>query len=147
MVGKGDPQVGRPCRILLLSVRVRPVSQEHAKEFQFFTDNINKMTGFLFGEYKIWRGIMKKMLCMLIAVCALSGCVTSVLVDDNTHRKVFKACECDTLCVRDVYSVAWDNGCRYNCRDYPVTYRAQQTEFVMVPETANNCNGNCGGVR
>jgi hypothetical protein len=90
---------------------------------------------------------MEKMLCMLIVACSLSGCATSVMVDNGSHRKIFIPCEGTTPCARDTYSVAWDNGYRDNHRDYPVTYRAKQTEFVMVPEQPARCNGECGGVR
>ena len=92
---------------------------------------------------------MKKLFSVFVLACSVSGCATATLVENGSRRQTVSHCVNDTLCVRDTYSVVWDTGtgCRNYCQDYPVSYRAKQTEYMLVPETTKNCNGDCGGVK
>jgi hypothetical protein len=92
---------------------------------------------------------MKKLLSVIVLACSVSGCASATCVEHGVHRQSVSPCVNDTLCVRDTYSVVWDNGggCRNYSQDYPVSYRAKQTEYMLVPEATKNCNGDCGGVK
>ncbi len=87
---------------------------------------------------------MKRLLCFLVLASSLSGCAT---VEVGPYGKTYVPCVDNKLCVRDTYSIAWDNGCRNNCQDYPISYRSKQTEYMLVPATTKPCDGECGGAR
>jgi len=85
---------------------------------------------------------MKRLFWCIFLLSFASGCATPLIIDNGYQRRVFIPCDNDDLCFRDTYNVAWDNGCKYNCRDYPVSYRTKlseyqsnKTEYILLPKS------------
>jgi len=85
---------------------------------------------------------MKNLLFGSILASLLAGCATPVLIDNESRGRTMVPCLNDTLCIRDTYSVVWDND---NNRNYPVSYRAKQTEYILVPGKSIKSIGEYGG--
>jgi hypothetical protein len=76
------------------------------------------------------EGTMKHLLLFIALMSTISGCcATPVVMDNGNQSKVFVPCTDNNLCFRDSYSVAWDNSHSCYERDYPVSYRAKQSEY------------------
>lgn len=73
---------------------------------------------------------MRRLICFILLSCALSGCATPVVIHDGNRSRVFTPCTADAFCFRDGYSVVWDNWCFNTTRDYPVSYRVKQSEYL-----------------
>ena len=91
---------------------------------------------------------MKRWICFVLLSCALTGCATPVVIDDGTRTRTFNPCTTDALCFRDSYSLVWDNWCFNTQRDYPVTYRTKQyeylsdrTEYILSPSANVEMSG------
>lgn len=52
---------------------------------------------------------MKRLLCLIVLLGAVSGCAKPVVIDNGTQSRVFIPCTNDNLCFKDTYNVAWDN--------------------------------------
>lgn len=85
---------------------------------------------------------MRKLLCLVSVTILLSGCASNC-----RNGIITNPCASDSQCYRDSYSIVWDSWCRNGCRDYPVSYRTKQTEYIVLPEGTNTCMGDCGGAR
>ncbi|WP_152609836.1 hypothetical protein [Geobacter sp. OR-1] len=69
---------------------------------------------------------MNKTLLLLAASTIIAGCATSTILNDGTRSKVFIPCNNSALCFSDnSYDIIWD----YACADYPISYRAKQSEY------------------
>ena len=106
---------------------------------------------------------MRRILWVMAVTCLLSGCATgcpngrvigtgqAVGVDHMTsgspNGKVIGPCANDSQCYRDSYSIVWDSWCWNSCRDYPVSYRTKQLEYIVVPDGITTWPGDCGGAK
>ena len=85
---------------------------------------------------------MRRIFWFMAVTCLLSGCATGC-----PTGKVIGPCGSDSQCYRDSYGIAWDNWCWNSCRDYPVSYRTKQSEYIVVPDGITTCPGDCGGAK
>ncbi len=97
---------------------------------------------------------MKKLLCFMFLMGAVSGCAKPVVIENGTQSRVFTPCTSDNLCFRDSYNIAWDYWCTSSQRDYPISYRTKQSEYessrveyILLPKSVVLEQGHAGRVR
>ncbi|QWV92355.1 hypothetical protein KP004_14195 [Geomonas oryzisoli] len=87
---------------------------------------------------------MKRLVYLVLLSAAVAGCATTtpVVINDGVRSRAFIPCTTDSLCFRDGYNVTWDNWCPNINRDYPVSYRLKQfeymsnrVEYILLPRT------------
>ena len=95
---------------------------------------------------------MKRLICFILLSSAISGCAIPIAIDNGNNRRVFTPCTNDSLCFRDAYHVVWDNWCQNGTNDFPVSYRAKQTEYlsdrveyIFLPNTGDQAHN--GGAK
>lgn len=97
---------------------------------------------------------MKCLLWCIFLSAFIYGCAAPLILDNGSQSRVFIPCTNNDLCFRDTYNVAWDNGCSYNYRDYPISYRTKQSEYesnkveyILLNRTVIADQLQCGGGR
>lgn len=98
---------------------------------------------------------MRQLVLFSLLVCLMAGCcATPLVIDNGTQSRVFTPCTNDSLCFRNTYNVAWDNGCSPHAQDYPVSYRTKQTEYesnrveyILLPQSTIANQNILGGGR
>ena len=97
---------------------------------------------------------MKRLICFILLSCYLSGCATPLIIENGNQSRIFTPCTGDDFCFRDGYQVAWDSWSTGRSRDYPVSYRANQSEYlsnkaeyILVPDSISMERSQFGGAR
>lgn len=97
---------------------------------------------------------MKRLIWSAFLLSFLSGCATPLIIDNGTQSRVFTPCTNNDFCFRDTYSVAWENWCQNDVRDYPVSYRTKQSEYesnkveyILLPTSLEGQQAQVGGAR
>ena len=97
---------------------------------------------------------MKRLILFILLSSSISGCATPLIIENGNQSRIFTPCTSDDLCFRDGYQVAWDNWSPGRSRDYPVSYRANQyeylsnkAEYILVPDSVTMERNQLGGAR